>query len=50
LLRVTFAPFYTTEQPSLSKYDTIQNQIAHMTKEEMEELMLKFRAQDFQEA
>ena len=38
------------EQSTLSKYDTIQNQIAHMTKEEMEELTSKFGAQDFQEA
>ena len=38
------------EQSTLSKYDMIQNQIAHMTKEEMEELMSKFGAQDFQEA
>ena len=46
----TFTPSYTTEQPSLSKYDTIQNQIAHMTKEEIEELTSKFGAQDFREA
>ena len=46
----TFGPSYMTEQTPLSKYDTIQNQIAHMTKEEMEELTSKFGAQDFQEA
>ena len=46
----TFAPSYTMEQSPLSKYNAIQNQIAHMMKEEMEELTLKFRAQDFQEA
>ena len=47
---MTFAPSYMTERTPLSKYDTIQNQIAHMTKEEMEELTSKFGAQDFQEA
>ena len=46
----TFAPSYTTERNPLSKYDMIQNQIAHMTKEEMEELTSRFGAQDFQEA
>ena len=45
-----FTPSYTTERNPLSKYDAIQNQIAHMTKEEMEELTSKFGAQDFQEA
>ena len=44
------APSYTTEPSTMSKYDAIQSQIAHMTKEEMEELTSKFRAQDFQEA
>ena len=46
----SFTPSYTMEQSTLSKYDMIQNQSAHMTKEEMEELMSKFGAQDFQEA
>ena len=40
----TFTPSYTTKRTPLSKYDTIQNQITHMTKEEMEELTSKFRA------
>ena len=44
------APSYTTEPSTMSKYDAIQSQIAHMTKEEMEELTSKFGAQDFQEA
>jgi hypothetical protein len=31
----------------MNKYDVIQSQIAHMSKEEMEELMVRFGAQDF---
>jgi hypothetical protein len=39
-----------TESTSSTKYDAIQAQIASMTQQEMEEIMAKFGAEDFQEA
>jgi hypothetical protein len=39
-----------TKSTSSTKYDTIQAQIASMTQQEMEEIMAKFGAEDFQEA
>ena len=44
------APSYTPGSSAANKYDAIQNQIASMSKEEMEELTARFGAQDFQEA
>jgi Retrotransposon gag protein/Zinc knuckle len=44
------APSYTSGPSATNKYDAIQNQIASMSKEEMEELTARFGAQDFQEA
>ena len=43
-------PSNSSGPSTTNKYDTIQNQIAHMSKEEMEELTARFGAQDFQEA
>jgi hypothetical protein len=44
------APSYTSGSSAANKYDAIQTQIASMSKEEMEELTVRFGAQDFQEA
>jgi hypothetical protein len=39
-----------TESTLSTKYNAIQAQIASMTQQEMEEIMAKFGAEDFQEA